>query len=202
MPEEKKLRVYTRGTGMVPHYESVPARHGGSPTRFRSHTHAPHVGKPYITTEGEVRRTGAFVRVIGEAIELPVTAEYTRHVRDGDFYPADIETAALSQLILKVLPEDKPAPKADPNAPKVATLEPPKTIMPSLCAYVRGGGNELRLVWSVEFKEKPASVAEALKLAIATEHSDDLKKQQADELAAIIAKHKDAAPSKPVNALI
>jgi len=95
----KTLRVLPRGQAMVPHYE-----HQHVVRKFHGWTHDPNVGEEYEdrTETGAIvkRRSGGFepieVSTDEHVIELPVTPEYIRHLRDGDFWAADEETARIA----------------------------------------------------------------------------------------------------------
>ena len=96
MPEDK-LRVRRRGDAMIPNYEAAQS-HGQAP-RFHTHKHDLSIGPEFkwskhVNTQlgGKVAKAGAFVGH-DYIIEVPDTAEYRRHLRDGDLWPADQETA-------------------------------------------------------------------------------------------------------------
>ena len=84
-----KLRVMARGVAQVPNYESLDA---GRNARV---THAClAIGPEFKDPEtGQMQRHAAFVKHVGKVIEIPDRAEYRRHLRDGDLWPADEETA-------------------------------------------------------------------------------------------------------------
>lgn len=84
-----KLRVLAKGSAQVPNYEAAAAGQNGRIT----HACLP-LGPEFFDDEAKVtRRHAAFVKYVGKVIEVPDRAEYRRHLRDGDLYPADIETA-------------------------------------------------------------------------------------------------------------
>jgi hypothetical protein len=93
---DEKLRVYARGNAMVPNYEAQGARTGGQPNRFHTHGWEACGPKFHDVESGLVRRHIAWMKRVGEPIELPVTAEYIKHLQWGDLYPADPETACLA----------------------------------------------------------------------------------------------------------
>ncbi len=84
-----KLRVLAKGTAQVPHYEKLE---GGINARI---THACLAIGPEFQDEEtrQMRRHAAFVKHVGVVLEVPDRGEYRRHLRDGDLWPADIETA-------------------------------------------------------------------------------------------------------------
>jgi hypothetical protein len=98
-----KLRVLPRGTGMVPDYESQMVR------RFHGWRHDPTLGHDVPITKGMqpardgsvTQKSGAFVKLEAtrpeHVIELPVTTEYLRHLREGSLWPADEATAQEAQ---------------------------------------------------------------------------------------------------------
>jgi hypothetical protein len=89
MPDGK-LRVLAKGTAQVPNYE---AQDGGMNARI-THACLP-IGPEFDDDESKTRRRhAAFVKHVGKVLEVPDRAEYRRHLRDGDLWPADQETAA------------------------------------------------------------------------------------------------------------
>lgn len=99
MPQ-MKLRFLAKGTGMVPDYESQRA----GVRRFHGYRHDPTLGPKYQVLDergqatGMTANHGAFVKQLGEVVEVPFQsqhrAEYLRHLRDGDLWPADEFTAS------------------------------------------------------------------------------------------------------------
>lgn len=86
------LRVLAKGVAQVPNYE---AQEGGRNARV-SHVCLP-LGPEFHDEETHTkRRHAAFVKRVGEVVTVPDRAEYRRHLRDGDLYPADGETAAAA----------------------------------------------------------------------------------------------------------
>jgi len=85
------LRVLARGTAQVPNYEAQDAGRNARVT----HATIP-IGPEFVDAEigGGKRRHAAFVKHVGRVLTLPDRAEYRRHLRDGDLWPADAETAA------------------------------------------------------------------------------------------------------------
>ena len=82
------LRVRRKGTAMVPHYETHP-----QVRRFHGWKFDPTLGEEFEHPE-----TKSMVRAGGfgshdDVIEVPDTVEYRRHLRDGDLWPADQDTA-------------------------------------------------------------------------------------------------------------
>lgn len=90
------LRVRRKGTAMVPDYEShrnVRRFHGWKYDGGQGDEFKVHPGN-LLPGEAPVKRQGAWVGH-DDVIELPVTAEYIRHLRDGDLWPADAATASM-----------------------------------------------------------------------------------------------------------
>jgi hypothetical protein len=92
----QKLRVLAKGTGRVPNYEHQLAG--------RNSAHGwkcVPLGPEFTDADARqspapvIGRHAAFVKSVGVVIELPDTVEYRRHLRDGDLWAADPETAAL-----------------------------------------------------------------------------------------------------------
>lgn len=98
---DAKLRVLPRGTAMVPDYE----RHA-TIRRFHGWKHTKEIGdevevkKDLRTGEVAKVRPDGFVKQLAKSqehvIDVPHTVEYLRHLRDGDLWPADQETAKLA----------------------------------------------------------------------------------------------------------
>ena len=95
MPRET-LRVRRKGTAMVPDYEAHT-----HVRRFHGWKHDPTLGEEFVVhpgsmlpgeTPGARKRHGAWVGH-DEVREVPMSAEYLRHLRDGDLWPADQATA-------------------------------------------------------------------------------------------------------------
>lgn len=98
-----KLRFYARGYALVPDYH---AQESGA-RRFHGWKHDPQQGpefegehrNPNGAVERRKERHGGFVRQTGEVHSIPSNSpflgEYIRHLRDGDLWPADAETAAF-----------------------------------------------------------------------------------------------------------
>ncbi len=99
MPE-KTLRFRARGTALVQNYEAMEARI----KRF--------IGRRYLEVE-----PGVFGFVpTGETDEVKYGAEYVRACKDGDLWPADLETAqacgvSFDPLFGVAKAADKPASK-------------------------------------------------------------------------------------------
>lgn len=89
MPDGK-LHVLAKGTAQVPNYE---AQDGGINARI-THVCLPLGPKFFDDDSKTTRRHAAFVKHVGKIITVPDRAEYRRHLRDGDLWPADKETAA------------------------------------------------------------------------------------------------------------
>jgi hypothetical protein len=89
MPKDT-LRVLAKGSAQVPNYE---AQEGGRNARI---THAClAIGPEFHDDDSHTTlRHAAFVKHVGKVVTVPDRAEYRRHLRDGDLYPADGETAA------------------------------------------------------------------------------------------------------------
>lgn len=85
------LRVLAKGTAQVPNYE---AQAGGRNARV-SHSTLP-IGPQFddVDQPGRKLRHAVFVKHVGRVLTVPDRAEYRRHLRDRDLWPADQETAA------------------------------------------------------------------------------------------------------------
>jgi hypothetical protein len=84
------LRVLARGTAQVPNYEALDS---GINARI-THVCLP-LGPEFKDDESlTMKRHAAFVKYVGKVLTVPDRAEYRRHLRDGDLWPADQETAA------------------------------------------------------------------------------------------------------------
>ena len=111
MPRET-LRVRRKGTAMVPDYEAHERVR-----QFHGWKHDPNAGEEFREhATGIVKKQGAWVGH-DEAREVPMRAEYLRHLREGDLWPADQATAQAAGV-----PFDphfgEPAPAAAPKPAK------------------------------------------------------------------------------------
>ncbi len=88
MPEEK-LRVLPKGTALVPNYEHQE----GGRRSFHGWKHDATMGPAFVDENKVQHHHGAWVKGVGEVLEVPMRGEYIRHLRDGDLWPADVETA-------------------------------------------------------------------------------------------------------------
>jgi len=89
---DQKLRVLARGTALVPKYEAQA-------NRLNSFVgwSCQAIGPEFVDPETrQPRRHAGFVKRVGEVVELPVRAEYLRHLRDRDLWPADEATAQIA----------------------------------------------------------------------------------------------------------
>jgi len=103
-PEPQKLRFLAKGSAMVPHYES---QHGGT-RRFHGWKHDATLGPKFKHLDvmgretGQTAHHGAFVKQLGQIVSVGVrsqfAAEYLRHLRDGDLWPADEFTARMAKV--------------------------------------------------------------------------------------------------------
>lgn len=92
MPKEV-LRVLARGRALVPDYERAQ---NDKRNAFLGWSCQP-IGPEFTDPEtGSQMRHAGFVKRIGGVVSVPVRAEYLRHLRDGDLWPADIQTAQIA----------------------------------------------------------------------------------------------------------
>lgn len=110
--EPKRLRFLSRGTALVPNYESAKSGvrrfHG-----WKHHTEigidAPVVeddGRPETDAKGKPTgrtvRLGGFVKQLGQVTAVGIhsefAGEYIRHLRDGDLWAADEFTARTARV--------------------------------------------------------------------------------------------------------
>lgn len=101
------LRVRRKGTAMVPHYEAHP-----QVRRFHGWKHDPTAGEEFVNHETQKRQMGGAFVGHDEDIEVPDTVEYRRHLRDGDLWPADAETAQAAGVPFDPAFGEQPEPKA------------------------------------------------------------------------------------------
>jgi hypothetical protein len=76
-------------------YDAPSPVHGGQPQRRVTHTHEPNAGGRFVDDLGQERRHGAWLKKVGEVVELPLLGDYIRDIRNGDLFPADEATAAV-----------------------------------------------------------------------------------------------------------
>lgn len=94
MPGEK-LRVYARGTALVPDYERQQRDRRNAFVGWTCLAIGPEFKDPET---GTMMRHAGFVKKIGQVAELPVRAEYLRELRDGCLWPADRATAQIANV--------------------------------------------------------------------------------------------------------
>ena len=89
----ERLRVLARGRALVPNYELAQRDKRNA---FVGWACLP-IGPEFTDPEtGQAMRHAGFVKKLGQIVVLPVQNEYLRHLRDGDLWPADAETARIA----------------------------------------------------------------------------------------------------------
>jgi len=101
MPDDK-IRVLPRGTARVQDYGALM---GSGMNRFHGWTLDSTLGKPFTDpATRQPRRHAVYLKKLGveAAVEIsvddPYYGEYVRHLRDGDLWPADLETAQRANV--------------------------------------------------------------------------------------------------------
>lgn len=115
---DKALRFLPRGTALVPHYEQQEAGR----RRFHGWKHDPTQGPSYLDPQTkQPRHHGAYVKqsdVIAVPLSSRYLAEYLRHLREGDLWPADEATAQRAGVRFDAtFGGEHAAPSAGANAP-------------------------------------------------------------------------------------
>jgi hypothetical protein len=85
---------------MVPHYERMAnVGHDRPVVPPHGWRHDPSAGPEIVGPKpGQSRTEGAFVKHAPDIITVPDRVEYRRHLRDGDLWPADQETAQAAGI--------------------------------------------------------------------------------------------------------
>jgi len=95
--ERKPLRVLQRGDAMVPDYQALMNR-AGSTRRFLGLKHDPSQGPSFVDpVDNQTKNSGGFVKLLDTPVTVepdnPHYTEYVKHLRDGDLWAADQDTA-------------------------------------------------------------------------------------------------------------